>query len=238
MATANKPHSGHDGHGHHEGHGHKHELKEIHEDVPPDFYDTSVKSNLIQRYWHGRRFQEVAKLATKVDGRLLDVGCDGGTLTEKVAERARPERVVGIDISVKSLAYNLTKRPQFDVAVGDAEELPFRDVMFDAIFCSEVMEHIEQPEKMLAEVRRCLAPNGYAVVMVPAETPLFKFLWFFWTKFGKGKVWDHAHVQDFGGKSLDRVVKQAGFRVLKDKRFLLGMIRALKIVPATHSQSA
>ncbi|MEK7246939.1 MAG: class I SAM-dependent methyltransferase, partial [Chloroflexota bacterium] len=174
MATANKPHSSHEGHGHHEEHGHKHELKEIHEDVPPDFYDTSVKNNLIQRYWHGRRFQEVAKLATKVDGRLLDVGCDGGTLTEKVAERAQPERVVGVDISVKSLAYNLTKRPQFDVAVGDAEELPFRDGMFEAIFCSEVMEHIEQPEKMLSEVRRCLAPNGYAVVMVPAETPLFK----------------------------------------------------------------
>lgn len=234
MATANKPHSSHEGHGHHEERGNKHELKEIHEDVPPDFYDTSVKNNLIQRYWHGRRFQEVAKLATKVDGRLLDVGCDGGTLTEKVAERARPERVVGVDISVKSLAYNLSKRPQFDVAVADAEELPFRDGMFDAIFCSEVMEHIEQPEKMLSEVRRCLAPNGYAVVMVPAETPLFKFLWFFWTKFGKGKVWDHAHVQDFGGKSLDRVVKQAGFRVLKDRRFLLGMIRALKIVPETQ----
>jgi len=140
-----------------------------------------------------------------------------------------------VDISVKSLAYNLTKRPQFDVAVGDAEELPFRDATFDAIFCSEVMEHIEEPEKMLAEVKRCLAPKGYAVVMVPAETPLFKFLWFFWTKFGKGKVWDHAHVQDFGGKSLDRVVKNAGFRVLKDKRFLMGMIRAIKIVPEAES---
>jgi len=217
------------GHAHHD---HRHDLKEIHEDVPADFYDTSVKNNLIQKYWHGRRFREVAKLATKVDGRLLDVGCDGGTLTEKVAGRARPERVVGVDISAKSLAYTITRRPQFDVAVGDAEDLPFRDGTFEAIFCSEVMEHLENPDKMLSEVRRCLTPGGYAVVMVPAETPLFKVLWFFWTKFGKGKVWDHAHVQDFGGKSLDQIVQRAGFRVVKDRRFLLGMIRALKLTPA------
>ena len=221
---------GHEKHAHHDEH--RHELKEIHEDVPPDFYDTSVKNNLIQRYWHGRRFQEVAKLATEVNGKLLDVGCDGGTLTEKVAARARPERVVGVDISARSLAYTITKRPQFDLAVGDAEELPFPDSTFEAIFCSEVMEHLVSPEKMLSEVKRCLTPTGYAVVMVPAETKLFKVLWFFWTKFGKGKVWDHAHVQDFGGRALDRIVKSAGFRVIKDKRFLSGMVRALKIVPA------
>jgi ubiquinone/menaquinone biosynthesis C-methylase UbiE len=215
-----------------EAHAHRHDLKEIHEDVPPDFYDTSIKRNLIQRYWHGRRFDEVSKLATKVDGRLLDVGCDGGTLTERVASRAQPDRVVGVDISAQSLAYTIAKRPQFDLAVGDAERLPFRDGAFEAIFCSEVMEHIENPELMLSEVKRCLTPAGYAVVMVPAETPLFKVLWFFWTKFGRGKVWDHAHVQDFGGKALDIIVERAGFRVLEDKRFLLGMIRALKIAPA------
>lgn len=230
--TRKEAHGQHDHRDEYEHDAHKHELQEIHEDVPADFYDTSVKNNLIQRYWHGRRFQEVAKLATKVNGRLLDVGCDGGTLTEKVAARARPQSVVGVDISAKSLAYTITKRPQFNLAVGDAEELPFRDQSFEAIFCSEVMEHLVSPEKMLREVRRCLAPAGYAVVMVPAETKLFKVLWYFWTKFGKGKVWDHAHVQDFGGKALDEIVAKAGFRVIKDKRFLAGMVRALKVVPA------
>lgn len=219
-------------HPHHDHDQQKHDLKEIHEDVPPDFYDTSIKKNLIQKYWHGRRFEEVAKLASKVNGRLLDVGCDGGTLTEKVASCARPDRVVGVDISARSLAYTITKRPQFDLAVGDAEELPFQDATFEAIFCSEVMEHLENPLKMLSEVKRCLKATGYAVVMVPAETPLFKVLWFFWTKFGRGKVWDHAHVQDFGGEALDEVVERAGFHVIEDKRLLMGMIRALKIAPA------
>jgi 2-polyprenyl-3-methyl-5-hydroxy-6-metoxy-1,4-benzoquinol methylase len=103
-------------HDEHEKHEHKHDLQEIHEDVPADFYDTSVKDNLIQRYWHGRRFKEVAKLATKVDGRLLDVGCDGGTLTEKVAMRAWPERVVGVDISAKSLSFTIARCSWTDAA--------------------------------------------------------------------------------------------------------------------------
>jgi len=220
----------HDHEHHHDDH--KHALQDIHEDVPPDFYDTSVKRNPIQRYWHARRAQELARLASPVDGLMLDVGCDGGTLTEKVAGRAKPARVVGVDISAKALEYTMSKRPQFDLAVGDAEELPFRDDVFQAIFCSEVMEHLLSPDKMLSEVNRCLRPGGYAVVMVPAETRLFKVLWYFWTKLGPGKVWDHAHVQDFGGRALDRVVEQAGFRIIKDKRFLLGMVRALKLTAA------
>jgi hypothetical protein len=73
-----------------------------------------------------------------------------------------------------------------------------------------------------------LTPTGYAVVMVPAETPLFKFLRFIWAKFGKGKVWDHDQVQDLVGKSLDRSVKSAGFRVLQDKRFLGRKVSASK----------
>ena len=159
-------------HDEHEKHEHQHDLQEIHEDVPPDFYDTSVKDNLIQRYWHGCRFKEVARLATKVDGRLLDVGCDGGTLTEKVALRARPERVVGVDISAKSLSYTMTKRPQFDLAVGDAEELPFGDATFAAIFCSEVMEHLVSPEKMLSEVRRCLRARDPSLLSFEADAAL------------------------------------------------------------------
>lgn len=46
-----------------------------------------------------------------------------------------------------------------------------------------------------------------------------------------------SEVQDFGGKSLDRIVKSAGFRVLQDKRFLGGMVRALKIAPASPAPS-
>lgn len=207
-------------------------LKEIHEDVPPDYYDTGLKSNLIQRIYHSRRFSKICSMVSKADGSILDIGCDGGTLLEKVAERAGAGTVVGIDLSDEAVAYTLNKLPRFDVLVGDAERLPFRESAFEAIFASEVLEHIHHPEMLFAEMRRCMRQGGYGLVVVPHETPLFKFLWFLWTRFGRGRVWHHAHVQEFAGSRLDRLMTDAGFRIVDDRYFLLGMLRAVKISPA------
>ncbi len=206
-------------------------LKEVHDDVPPDYYDSSMRTNLIQRFYHGRRFKEICKLSPRTEGEILDVGCDGGTLLRAVAESVGASRVVGVDLSDAGVAYSLSQSPEFDLVVGDGEALPFADSAFDAIFCSEVLEHVERPEKLLSEIRRCLRDDGYGVLAVPQETPLFKFIWFFWTRFGKGRVWRHAHVQEFSADDLGRLVTEAGFRIEEDKSFLLGMMRAVRVTP-------
>jgi len=207
-------------------------LKESHEDVPPDFYDTALKSNLIQRVWHKGRLRRISGLISKTNGRILDIGCDGITLTEAVATMAAAKEVVGIDISEKAVAYSKKKRPDFHLAVGHGEELPFQGAAFDAIVCLEVLEHVEHPDKLLSEMKRCLKADGYGLVIVPTETPLFKLLWFLWTHFGKGRVWRHAHVQEFRGELLDQLVEEVGFRVVENGVFMLGMLRAMKISSA------
>jgi hypothetical protein len=53
-----------------------------------------------------------------------------------------------------------------------------------------------------------------------------------WTRLGKGRVWRHAHVQKFRGELLDRLVSEAGFRVVENSVFMLGMLRAIKISSA------
>jgi 2-polyprenyl-3-methyl-5-hydroxy-6-metoxy-1,4-benzoquinol methylase len=163
---------------------------------------------------------------------MLDIGCDGLTLTEAVAAKAAAREVVGIDIAEGAVAYSKRKRPEFHLAVGHGEELPFQGAAFDMIVCLEVLEHVEHPDKLLAEMKRCLKKDGYGLVVVPTETPLFKFLWFLWTRFGKGRVWRHAHVQNFTGELLISLVKKVGFRVMEDSVFMLGMLRAVKIAPA------
>ena len=216
----------------HEDHNQKAHLKEVHDDVPPDYYDTSIKTNLIQRLYHGRRFSALCELATQTDGRLLDVGCDGGSLLEHFADKAKPSMVVALDLSAEAVRYTMSKRPDFSGLVADGEALPLRSAAFEVILCSEAMEHVERPDRLFQEIKRCLAPGGYAVVAVPNENLLYKTLWFLWTRFGKGKVWRHAHVQEFTPASLDHLIKQSGFRKLKDSYFLMRMIRAVKIAPA------
>ena len=220
-------------HDHNHDHGPNAErtLKDIHDDVPPDYYDASLKTNLSQRVYHNRRFDGICELVSKTPGAVLDVGCDGGTLLERIADKAKPSRVVALDLAAESVAYTAGKRADFDGLVGDGEALPFRDGAFDAIFCSEVLEHVERPDQLFAEFKRCLSPSGYCVVAVPCETPLFKTLWFFWTRFGKGKVWRHAHIQEFTVDSLDSLIAGTGFKKVEDKLLLLGMVRAVKIAP-------
>lgn len=205
-------------------------LKEIHEDVPPDFYDQSLKANPIHRYWHRQRFKWISGLVSAVDGRVLDIGCDGATLTEIIARKSAAREIVGVDISRDSVAYSKNKRPDFQLAVAHAEELPFQADAFDLIFCSEVLEHVDSPESFLREVRRCLRDGGYCVVEVPTETLFFKICWYFWTRIGPGRAWHHAHVVDFRGNLLDRLVKEAGFKVVERSVFW-GMLRAFKIAP-------
>lgn len=207
---------------------HANTLKKTHEDVPPNFYDNALETNLIQRVWHTMRFRWIARLVSKVNGRILDIGCDGATLTEIVAAKSGTQDAVGIDISKDAVAYAKDKHPEYHLAVGHAEELPFRDGTFDMIFCSEVLEHVEQPARLLSEIKRCLKKDGYCVVEVPTETLLFKAIWSLWTRVGPGRSWRHAHVADFRGNLLDRLLKAAGFQVLQ-KSVFLGMLRAVKI---------
>ena len=47
--------------------------------------------------------------------------------------------------------------------------LPFRDGAFDRVYCSEVLEHVLDPESVIREMHRVLAPGGIAVISVPNE---------------------------------------------------------------------
>jgi len=98
-------------------------LKEVHDDVPPDYYDSSMRTNLIQRFYHGRRFKEICKLSPRTEGKILDVGCDGGTLLGAVAASVGASRVVGVDLSDDAVAYSLSQSP---------EEAAFRDQALSA----------------------------------------------------------------------------------------------------------
>lgn len=64
--------------------------------------------------------------------------------------------------------------PGVDVA-ADAESLPFPDGIFDRIECDAVLEHVRQPEEVVREVQRVLAPGGYAHLVAPFCHPFHEY---------------------------------------------------------------
>lgn len=108
---------------------------------------------------------------------LLDVGCGEGVLTRKWAnECMNGGRIVGIDLDDPKLKREWEANPgpdNLDFKAGVAERLPFADNEFDLVTALEVLEHVPDSRKMLAEMSR--VANRQILVSVPRE-PVWRIL--------------------------------------------------------------
>lgn len=93
----------------------------------------------------------------------LDLGCGGGLLAEECARLGL--LVTGVDPSMRSIRTAQEHAAESDLAInylaGAGELLPFADASYDRIFCCDVLEHLENPTKVIAEISRVLKPNGF-----------------------------------------------------------------------------
>ena len=202
-------------------------LTEIHEDVPADHYDLSIKRNLFQRYWHLRRFNEILKIVIPVKGPMLDIGCHAGTFTNKIITKIGTDKIYGLDISTSAISLIRKRVPKGNFQVGNAERLPYNNSFFHAVFCLEMLEHVDNPIQILKEIKRVLYKKGYCIILIPTENPLFKIIWFLWTLFHP--VWRHAHVQSFKNNILEDILIKLNMKIIHRKSFILGMLKIIVI---------
>ncbi len=94
------------------------------------------------------------------DLKILDVGCGGGFLTNYLSERY--STVIGLDASESSLeiAKKRDISKKVDYIIGDAYKLPYENESMDVVCAMDFLEHVESPEKVVAECARILKPGG------------------------------------------------------------------------------
>ena len=96
-------------------------------------------------------------------GRVLDLGCGVGHSFHLLA----PRDTVGLDIDAGALAGQ--QRP---TVVADMRAVPFADGSFMSVLSVQSLEHVPDPERILAEAARLLEPDGVAVFVTPNRLTL------------------------------------------------------------------
>ncbi len=160
-----------------------------------EFYSISVESAQREYVQVRRATKWVAFFLPQLESgmRLLDCGCGVGTITIDLAEIVAPGQVIGIDRDPSQLAIagSLAEQRQVtnvEFQVGNVYELEFPDASFDAVLAHTLLVHLNDPLRVLLEMRRVLKPGGVigvsdddfsTVVISPSNPGLeqFKDLW-------------------------------------------------------------
>lgn len=132
---------------------------------------------------------------------ILDIGCGEGFF----ASRLGNEMMIELDISIPSLKIAKLSNPMMQCIAGDISHLPFKSASFDLVIAMEVLEHLNDPEKAIMEVRAI--SRKYCLFSVPND-PFFKTMNLFRGKnlrlFGN----DPKHVQSWNEKRFLKLISK------------------------------
>lgn len=153
-------------------------------------------------------------------GKLLDIGVATGFFMS-IAQK-RGFEVAGIELS--DFAAKKGRENGLNVITGDLFTANFGAESFDVVTLFDVLEHVPDPKRLIAEVTRVLRPNGLIIVNTPDAESL-------WAKF-LGKRWQlimpPEHINYFSPKNLSNYLMNNGYEVKIDtkigKKFTLQYI--------------
>ena len=142
---------------------------------------------------------------------VLDIGCGEGRHSLGLYVD-REVNAIGIDLSTEDLKIAKSRIKDFTVTdtnksscafgVGDIQSLPFKDNAYDAVICSEVLEHLESLDNAVSEIVRVLKPGGILAVSVPRFIPEL-ICWKLSSEYSKTPG---GHVRIFRQKNLKKLI--------------------------------
>jgi glycosyltransferase involved in cell wall biosynthesis len=148
-------------------------------------------------------------------GNLLDLGCSGGQLSERM--RALGHRVVGVDaVELPGVRGRVDRFIRADLDGGLPPEVK-GEGPFDIVVAADVLEHVRDPGLVLDDAHGALAANGSLIVSVPnfahwyvrARTLLGTL------DYDQRGLLDRSHVRFFTRRSIERELRRARFRPLR-----------------------
>jgi SAM-dependent methyltransferase len=159
-----------------------------------------------------QQFSRVARALRLEPGqRLLDIGCGVGNFLAWLRGQHAGLRH-GLDLSLNSLRHARVVCDGAQLAVGDAERLPYRDRAFERVVCNGAAHHFLEPLVAFREIFRVLAPGGIVVMYEPTATMLTGLLRRLVVGYDRYESpADLAHKEEFTARRATELLSDVGF---------------------------
>lgn len=166
-------------------------------------------------YLGALRLRYVLSALGAVRGNVLEIGCGGGGMIKAIKSYRPDITATGCDISRDAIAVAKKNPEGVNFVVGDIYKLPFPTEHFDAVVVFDVLEHIDNPTKGMAEISRVLKKRGTFHGYVPCEGGMLTYTHWLYLLGWQGKERYAGHIQRLTGKQCIRILHKTNFRITR-----------------------
>jgi len=194
-----------------------------HYDIDGDTYDYFSSPHPVDAdVWQRLRSAVIRYLNIRSGMHIVDVGSGGGWLTRHMNDKS--VSVTSIDLSFKNVK-RVTAENNSTGLLADAATLPFSNESVDAVIASEVIEHLNDPEKAIAEFIRILKPGGRVIITTPYKEDIKQHVCIHCNKLTPA----NAHLHSFDESRLVTMFSHGGaheifYRRIGNKAFIFSRL--------------
>ena len=159
-------------------------------------FNPKILGIFINPFYFARKglHQNVSKLITNLNGKLLDVGCG----TKPYENICNVDEYIGLEIDDEG-----NRQHNYADVFYDGKTIPFEDKSFDSILSNQVFEHVFNPNQFLKEINRVTKVGGKFLITVP----------FVWDE--HEQPYDYARYSSFG---LKHILAENGFEIIEHRK--------------------
>jgi len=158
--------------------------------------------------WHA--LKPLLRKALSREDRLLDVGGFDGAISHRLTQLMNSLSVTVLDIDLGGL--RISQQFGLNAVCGSVDHFPVREKSFDTVLCLDLIEHIEDEERLMREIQRILKVNGKLILSTPKSDGItFPFL-------NQNEIrrinfqWGHKRL-GYSTETLTRLLQSNGFKI-------------------------